>query len=77
MLRNVFAAAMAAAVICAPAFAQTEVGGTIATNTTWAVKGSPFIVTSDVAVDKGVVLTMEPGVAVQLTATSSSPLWAR
>ena len=35
------------------------------TNTTWAIKGSPFIVTGDVIVDKGVVLTVEPGVAVE------------
>ncbi len=36
-------------------FAQaTDVSGTITTNTTWNVVGSPYIITSDVIVAEGV-----------------------
>lgn len=51
-------------VASAPAWA-TNVGGTISTNTTWALSGSPFIVTSDITVNAGVTLTAEPGVVVK------------
>ncbi len=49
-----------------PLWADTNVGGTISTNTTWALSGSPFIVTSDITINSGVTLTVQPGVSVKV-----------
>ncbi len=50
-----------------PALADTNVSGTISTNTTWSSAGSPYIVTGDVTIATGVVLTIDPGVTVKFT----------
>ncbi len=39
-------------------------GGAIASDTTWDIAGSPFIVTSSITVNSGVTLTIDPGVEV-------------
>ncbi|MGD9367429.1 MAG: right-handed parallel beta-helix repeat-containing protein, partial [Desulfobacteraceae bacterium] len=60
------------ALVPLPASADTTVGGTISTDTTWAAADSPFIVTSNVTVqgadgaDGITTLTIEPGVVVKL-----------
>jgi hypothetical protein len=41
-----------------------DVGGLIATNTTWGIASSPIVMISDVTVQAGVTLTIEPGVVV-------------
>ncbi|MCB9007275.1 MAG: right-handed parallel beta-helix repeat-containing protein [Ardenticatenaceae bacterium] len=41
-----------------------DVGGTIATDTTWTVANSPYIITETVTVEAGVTLTVEAGVTV-------------
>ncbi len=43
----------------------TDVSGTISTNTTWNLAGSPYIVTGDITVDNGVTLTVDPNVEVK------------
>lgn len=43
----------------------TEVGGVLASDTTWTRAGSPYRVTSAVQVPAGVTLTVEPGVRVE------------
>jgi hypothetical protein len=45
--------------------AQTNVSGGIYTNTTWTLANSPYIVTDTVVVFPGVILTIQPGVAVK------------
>ena len=47
---------------------STDVGGVISTDTTWVQADSPYIVTSDVAVQSGVTLTVEPGVEIRFSA---------
>lgn len=44
----------------------TKVGGTLVSNTTWTLAGSPYIVTNDVTAPTNVTLTIEAGVLVQL-----------
>jgi len=56
------------AVLCAPLMiADTNVSGTISTNTTWTLANSPYIVTGLVLVQGSgsPVLTIEPGVTVK------------
>jgi len=50
-----------------PAFAETNVSGTIDKNTTWTKAGSPYIVTGDITVASwaSAVLTVEAGVEVR------------
>lgn len=43
----------------------TQVSGTISSDTTWDVAGSPYQLTANVIVEAGVILTIEPGVEVQ------------
>jgi hypothetical protein len=45
--------------------ANTEVGGPITADTTWTAANSPYIVTTSIDVQQGVVLTIEPGVTVK------------
>ena len=44
---------------------STKVNGRITSNTTWLLSSSPYEVTGDITIDKGVVLTIEPGVVVK------------
>lgn len=44
---------------------STDVSGIIATDTTWTLANSPYIVTGNVLVNSGVTLTIEPGVTVK------------
>jgi hypothetical protein len=44
--------------------AETEIKESIQTDTTWTKENSPYILSGDIQVDKGVSLTIEPGVVV-------------
>jgi len=44
---------------------NTDVGGEIVIDTTWSLANSPYTVTSDVIVQNGITLTVEPGVEVR------------
>lgn len=46
-------------------FGQTNISGGIASNTTWTIENSPYIVTGDIAVFQNYTLTIEPGVIVK------------
>lgn len=50
------------------ALAQTTVGGAITTPTTWTSTGGPYIVTSDITVENGAMLTIDAGVEVRFGA---------
>lgn len=47
-----------------PIWANTYVGKTIATNTTWTKEGSPYIVTEDVTIQQHITLTIQEGCTV-------------
>jgi len=48
-------------------FSQTDVSGTISSDTTWGTSGSPYNVTNSVLVATGVTLTIEAGRLDQLS----------
>lgn len=48
--------------------ASTSVSGVIAAHTTWSAEQSPYIVTSDIVIQNGARLTIEPGVTVYMEA---------
>lgn len=48
----------------------THVSGTISTNTTWTLAGSPYVLDGNITVSSGVTLTIEPGVVVKFNGTS-------
>jgi len=60
-----------AALLVSPAFAQTPVSGAIAVNTHWTTAESPYVVSGDVVVQNGAVLTIDPGVTVYMAGASS------
>ena len=45
---------------------QTDVSGTISSNTTWGLSGGPYTVTGNILVSSGVTLTIEAGVTVKV-----------
>ena len=45
-------------------FAQTDVSGTISSNTTWVVSGSPYTITANTVIMDDVNLTINAGVSV-------------
>ena len=49
-----------------PSFGPTQVSGVIASDTTWGTSGSPYNLTGNTLVSKGVTLTILPGVSVNL-----------
>jgi hypothetical protein len=44
---------------------QTNVSGVIATNTSWSVNNSPYIVTGNILINSGITLTIDPGVTIK------------
>lgn len=47
------------------ACAATTVSSNITTNTTWNTAGSPYVITKNISVSDGVILTLEPGTIVK------------
>ncbi len=68
MTRSLFLIAAVALVLAGNA--QTNVSGTIASNTTWTTTGSPYTVTAQLTINAGVTLTIDPGVQVLMNSTS-------
>ena len=53
--------------------AQTNVSGTISTNTNWVLGSSPYIVKGNLLISSGVTLTIDPGVVVKFDENISIP----
>ena len=51
-------------VLTAVSFTQTDVSGTISSNTTWGVSGSPYTITVNTVIIDGFTLTINAGVNV-------------
>ena len=47
--------------------AETAVGGTLASNTTFTLAGSPYVVSSDLIIPAGITLTVDAGVEIRMT----------
>jgi parallel beta-helix repeat protein len=53
------------------ALPPTTVSGSISTNTIWSLSNSPYIVSSDITIEQGAILTIEPGVIVKFGQSDS------
>jgi len=53
------------------ATAQTTASGSISANTTWTKVNSPYIVTGNILVNSGIILTIEPGVTIKFNSLKS------
>jgi hypothetical protein len=61
-------AGMSFALCTCTAAAQTETGGAVTSNTVWHAAQSPYIVNSDIQIQNGASLTIEPGTTVYMGA---------
>ena len=52
----------------APGTCATTVGGIISSNTVWTRAGGPYLAISDVTINSGVTLTVQPGTEVYFSA---------
>ena len=59
-----------------PALAQTPVSGAITSNAHWTVADGPYLVSGDVSIQNGAVLSIDPGVTVYMGAKSSLTIQA-
>jgi len=59
-------------IVCLGLNAQTQVSGTISSNTTWTLTESPYLVTSNITVAENVTLTIDPGVVIKFSNTYHS-----
>lgn len=64
MTRRVLAVTMAVMVWACGAARGTDVSGSISTDVTWTLAGSPYVVKGNILVKSGATLTIEPGVTV-------------
>src|SRR5688500_9518420 len=69
--RAVVCSWLLAALLPSMALSQTTVGGAIASNTTWSAAAGPYVVDSDLVVQNGAQLTIEPGTTVYVGAGRS------
>ncbi len=60
---------------CSPVQASTEISGVISADTTWTKANSPYTITAKTLIDKGVTLTIEPGVTVNMNFDSGSQIY--
>ncbi len=60
-----------AASYAAPASAQTNVSGAINASTTWSAANSPYLVSADITIQSGAVLTIQPGTTIYMAAGRS------
>ena len=67
ILKNRYFTVLIASVLLSINFlqAQTNVSSNITTNTTWTLINSPYIVKSNILVNSGITLNIEPGVVVK------------
>lgn len=49
----------------------TDVSGLISTNTTWTKANSPYVVTGNILVSEGIILTIEPGTEIRFDASKA------
>jgi len=71
MRKTIFGGLILGVMTCKIAWTETYVSGTITTDTTWTLVGSPYIATDTVYVVNGVILTIEPGVSVRFATETS------
>ncbi|NHZ66194.1 hypothetical protein [Massilia genomosp. 1] len=72
--RRVLARAFGLLALClgmGSTLAQTPVSGAISANTRWTVAGGPYVVTGELVVQNGAVLTIDPGVTAYMSAGAS------
>lgn len=65
MKKNLIIFTLLLALIQSKTYSQTEVSGTIYSNTTWTIENSPYSLTDHFTISENVTLTIDPGVEIE------------
>ncbi len=75
LMRTIYSALLIVLIFCGSTLAKTNLSGTITSDSTLKLAGSPYIVTSDIIINSGVTLTIDSSVTILFTQNTNLTVW--